>query len=43
VASWSSGPDAGDPAFLDVAACLAGVSPAWSGGPLCWGASPDGA
>ena len=29
-------PAAGDPAFLDVAACLAGVSPAWSGGPLSW-------
>jgi 3-hydroxyacyl-CoA dehydrogenase/enoyl-CoA hydratase/3-hydroxybutyryl-CoA epimerase len=28
---------AGDPAFLDVAACLAGVTPAWSGGPLMWG------
>ncbi len=27
-------PDAGDPAFLDVAACLAGVAPAWTGGPL---------
>lgn len=26
----------GDPAFADVAACLAGVSPAWSGGPLSW-------
>lgn len=23
--------------FLDVAACLSGVSPAWSGGPLTWG------
>ncbi|MDB5859184.1 MAG: 3-hydroxyacyl-CoA dehydrogenase / enoyl-CoA hydratase / 3-hydroxybutyryl-CoA epimerase [Ramlibacter sp.] len=27
---------AGDPVFLDVAACLAGLSPAWSGGPLLW-------
>lgn len=27
-------PGAGDPAFVDVAACLAGVTPAWSGGPL---------
>ena len=27
---------ASDPAFLDVAACLAGVAPAWSGGPLTW-------
>lgn len=25
-----------EPAFVDVAACLAGVSPAWSGGPLSW-------
>jgi 3-hydroxyacyl-CoA dehydrogenase/enoyl-CoA hydratase/3-hydroxybutyryl-CoA epimerase len=29
---------AGDPAFLDVAACLAGASPAWSGGPLLYAA-----
>jgi 3-hydroxyacyl-CoA dehydrogenase/enoyl-CoA hydratase/3-hydroxybutyryl-CoA epimerase len=29
-------PAAGDPAFVDVAACLSGVSPAWSGGPLSW-------
>jgi 3-hydroxyacyl-CoA dehydrogenase / enoyl-CoA hydratase / 3-hydroxybutyryl-CoA epimerase len=27
---------AGDPAFLDVAACLSGVTAAWSGGPLAW-------
>jgi 3-hydroxyacyl-CoA dehydrogenase/enoyl-CoA hydratase/3-hydroxybutyryl-CoA epimerase len=27
---------AGDIAFLDVAACLAGVTPAWTGGPLTW-------
>ena len=27
---------AGDPAFLDTAACLAGVTPPWSGGPLTW-------
>ncbi|MDM0015127.1 enoyl-CoA hydratase-related protein [Variovorax sp. J22P168] len=27
---------AGDLAFLDVATCLAGVTPAWSGGPLHW-------
>ncbi|HSW18870.1 MAG TPA: enoyl-CoA hydratase-related protein [Ramlibacter sp.] len=31
-ARWSEG----DAAFTDVAACLAGVSPAWSGGPLSW-------
>lgn len=41
VASWPSAPAARDPVFLDVAACLAGVSPAWSGGPLCWAACPD--
>ncbi len=29
-------PGAGDAAFLDVAACLAGIAPAWSGGPLTW-------
>ncbi|MGJ7510922.1 enoyl-CoA hydratase-related protein [Variovorax sp. GT1P44] len=29
-------PGASDVAFLDVAACLAGVTPAWSGGPLSW-------
>lgn len=29
-------PGAGDVAFLDVAACLAGATPAWSGGPLSW-------
>ena len=27
---------AGDPAFLDVAACLSGITPAWTGGPLMW-------
>jgi 3-hydroxyacyl-CoA dehydrogenase/enoyl-CoA hydratase/3-hydroxybutyryl-CoA epimerase len=25
-----------DLAFLDVAACLAGIAPAWTGGPLTW-------
>lgn len=29
-----------DPAIIDVAACLAGVAPAWSGGPLSWQADP---
>lgn len=29
-------PGAGDLAFLDVAACLSGTTPAWSGGPLTW-------
>lgn len=29
-----------EPAFIDVAACLAGLSPAWSGGPLAWQADP---
>ena len=32
-------PAAGDPAFIDVAACLSGVSPAWTGGPLSWQAT----
>ena len=27
---------AGDLAFIDVAACLSGVTPAWTGGPLTW-------
>lgn len=27
-----------DGAFIDVAACLAGLAPAWSGGPLTWAA-----
>lgn len=31
---YAAHPGAGDPAFLDVAACLAGVTPAWTGGPL---------
>lgn len=35
-AACAAAPGAGDPAFLDVAACLAGVAPAWSGGPLTW-------
>ena len=35
-AACAAEPGAGDPAFLDVAACLAGVAPAWSGGPLTW-------
>ena len=30
----------GDPAFIDVAACLAGIAPAWSGGPLTLQAKP---
>ncbi len=29
-------PSAGDPVFFDVAACLAGITPAWTGGPLTW-------
>ena len=35
-AACAAAPGAGDPAFLDVAACLAGITPAWSGGPLTW-------
>ncbi|MFO1270364.1 MAG: hypothetical protein U1F50_01545 [Rubrivivax sp.] len=38
-ASCAAHPQAGDAAFLDVAACLAGVAPAWSGGPLAWSLS----
>ncbi len=36
----ATAPGAGDEVFLDVAACLAGVAPAWSGGPLLWAAAP---
>jgi 3-hydroxyacyl-CoA dehydrogenase/enoyl-CoA hydratase/3-hydroxybutyryl-CoA epimerase len=32
-------PGAGDANFLDLAACLAGITPAWSGGPLSWAAA----
>jgi 3-hydroxyacyl-CoA dehydrogenase/enoyl-CoA hydratase/3-hydroxybutyryl-CoA epimerase len=32
----AAAPGAGDAAFLDVAVCLAGIAPAWSGGPLTW-------
>jgi 3-hydroxyacyl-CoA dehydrogenase / enoyl-CoA hydratase / 3-hydroxybutyryl-CoA epimerase len=35
-AACAAEPGAGDPAFLDVATCLAGIAPAWSGGPLTW-------
>ncbi len=38
-ADCAAAPGAGDPVFLDVAACLAGVAPAWSGGPLIWAQS----
>ncbi|MDB5732785.1 MAG: hypothetical protein JWQ03_2680 [Variovorax sp.] len=33
---YAARPGTGDAAFLDVAACLSGVTPAWSGGPLNW-------
>lgn len=33
---WAARHEAGDPTLLDVAACLSGVSPGWSGGPLSW-------
>ncbi|HEV7575241.1 MAG TPA: enoyl-CoA hydratase-related protein [Caldimonas sp.] len=33
---FAAQPNAGDPAFVDVAACLSGVTPAWTGGPLTW-------
>ena len=32
----AAGHGAGNLAFLDVATCLAGATPAWSGGPLTW-------
>jgi 3-hydroxyacyl-CoA dehydrogenase/enoyl-CoA hydratase/3-hydroxybutyryl-CoA epimerase len=32
----AAAPDAGDLAFFDTAACLTGVTPAWTGGPLTW-------
>ncbi|HRH85229.1 MAG TPA: enoyl-CoA hydratase-related protein [Rubrivivax sp.] len=35
-AAWAQN---SDPAFIDVAACLAGAAPAWSGGPLSWQAN----
>ena len=34
-------PGFGDAVFLDVAACLAGIAPAWSGGPLVWSESAN--
>lgn len=33
---WAAQPDAGEISFVDVAACLAGVTPGWSGGSLSW-------
>jgi 3-hydroxyacyl-CoA dehydrogenase/enoyl-CoA hydratase/3-hydroxybutyryl-CoA epimerase len=33
---WARQAGNSDVAFADVAACLAGVSPGWSGGPLSW-------
>ena len=45
---FAAQPGAGDAAFVDVAACLSGVTPAWTGGPLSWlreqmrGSSIDG-
>lgn len=33
---WASLTEACDVGFIDVAACLAGVSPGWTGGPLSW-------
>lgn len=41
--TWPSEGGNGDPVFIDVAACLAGVSPAWSGGPLAWHAEQPAA
>jgi 3-hydroxyacyl-CoA dehydrogenase/enoyl-CoA hydratase/3-hydroxybutyryl-CoA epimerase len=33
---WAAQPGTGDISHVDVAACLAGVSPGWTGGPLSW-------
>ncbi len=33
---WAARPGAGETSFLDVAACLAGLAPGWTGGPLSW-------
>ncbi len=33
---WADQHDASEISFMDVAACLAGVSPGWTGGPLSW-------
>lgn len=33
---WAAQPGTGEISFVDVAACLAGVSPGWSGGSLSW-------
>ena len=33
---WANENDIGDVSYLDVAACLAGVSAGWTGGPLSW-------
>lgn len=33
---WAATNEIGDISFLDVAACLAGVSAGWTGGPLSW-------
>lgn len=33
---FAAQPAAGDLAFVDVAACLSGATPAWTGGPLTW-------
>ncbi len=33
---WAFSNDIGDISYLDVAACLAGVSAGWTGGPLSW-------
>ena len=33
---WAAQTKSCDVAFIDVAACLAGVSPGWTGGPLSW-------
>ena len=33
---WAAQHETGEISFIDVVACLSGVSPGWSGGPLSW-------
>ena len=33
---WAAKPGTGDLSFMNVAACLSGLSPGWTGGPLAW-------
>ncbi len=33
---WAARPEAGELSFIDVAACVSGLAPGWTGGPLAW-------